>query len=313
MNHAKVNKKPLGARLKRDMKRNGTVYLLLLPAVAVILVFSYFPMYGIVIAFQDFKPALGFSGSPWVGFRNFTRFFGSYKFKDVLTNTLRISISSLLFGFPAPVILALILNQVKNERYKRVLQMVTYMPHFISTVVIAGMIMVFLNVNTGIYGFLMKGLGVEKPVNLLGSAAAFTPIYVISGIWQNAGWDSIIYLAALSGVDTSLYEAATVDGANGWKKVWYIDLPCLAPTMIILLILNAGSVMSVGFEKVFLLQNNLNMAASEVISTYVYKIGLINQQYGLSAAVGLFNTVINFILLVTVNTISKRVSETSLW
>lgn len=311
--HASQIVPPFRIRLGKDLRKNGTLYLLLLPAILLVLIFSYFPMYGVIIAFQNFKPALGFSGSPWVGLDNFTRFFNSYKFVDVLTNTLKISITSLLCGYPMPIILALLMNQIRNRRYKQILQTVTYMPHFVSNVVVAGMILVFMNVNTGIYGNLMRLFGVSDPVNLLGVPSAFVPIYVISGIWQNAGWDSIIYLAALSSVDPSLYEAATVDGANGWKKIWYIDIPCLAPTMIILLILNTGSVMGVGFEKVFLLQNSLNLAASEVISTYVYKLGLLNQQYSLSAAVDLFNTVINFILLLTVNAISKRVSETSLW
>ena len=310
---ALIPKVPMGKRLRRDFRQNGTLYLLLLPAILVVLVFSYFPMYGIIMAFQNFKPALGFFGSEWVGLKNFERFFSTYKCRDVIVNTLRISLSSLIISFPCPILLALIINQIKGNKYKRVLQTITYMPHFISTVVLVGMITVFLNVNTGLYGQAAHLLGIEKPLNLLGSAGAFTPVYVFSGIWQNAGWDSIIYLAALSSVDAALYEAATVDGASGLQKIWYIDLPSLAPTMIILLIMNAGSVMSVGFEKIFLLQNNLNLSASEVISTYVYKIGMINQQYGLSSAVDLFNTVINFILLVTVNTIAKRVSETSLW
>lgn len=310
---ALVPKAPLGKRLRRDFRQNGTLYLLLLPAILVVLVFSYFPMYGIIMAFQNFKPAQGFAHSEWVGLKNFQRFFSTYKCKEVIINTLRISLSSLIVGFPCPILLALMLNQLGHERYKRVLQTVTYMPHFISTVVLVGMVTVFLNVNTGLYGQVARLLGAEKPLNLLGSPGAFTWVYVFSGIWQNVGWDSIIYLAALSSVDTSLYEAATVDGASGMQKVWYIDLPSLVPTMVILLIMNAGSVMSVGFEKVFLLQNDLNLSASEVISTYVYKIGMINQQYGLSSAVDLFNTVINFILLVTVNSIAKRVSETSLW
>ncbi len=308
-----IRKKTLGERLARDFRQNGTLYLLLIPAVLVVAIFSYVPMYGIIIAFQNFKPSTGFWNSEWVCMANFTRFFSSHQFGTILKNTLSISIYSLVAGYPMPIILALLLNQIRHEKYKKVLQTITYMPHFISTVVIAGMIVVFLNPNTGLYAQIAHLFGVAKPVDPLGQPKLFSSIYVLSGVWQHTGWDSIIYLAALSGIDVTLYEAATVDGANRWDKIRYIDIPGMAPTMIILLIMNAGGIMNVGFEKVFLLQNNLNLSASEIISTYVYKMGLIHQQYSFSAAVGLFNTVINFILLITVNTISRHVSETSLW
>lgn len=308
-----MHKTSLMYKLKRDLRKHYSLYLFLIPALAIIITFAYVPMYGVVIAFKNFKPALGIMGSDWVGFDNFIRFFKSYQFTNVLSNTLSISVYSIIAGFPAPILLALLINQMHNKKYKTLLQTVTYMPHFISTVVLVGMIMVFLNPNTGLYGNIINLFGVAKPTDLLGQPKLFSSIYVISDIWQNAGWDSMIYLAALSSVDLSLYEAATVDGANEWQKITNIDLPSMIPTMIILLILRTGSIMSVGFEKVFLLQNGLNIDASEVISTYVYKIGLINQQYSFSAAIGLFNTIINFVLLITVNKISKRVSETSLW
>lgn len=308
-----VKKNSFFNSLRRDLKKNYVLYLLILPAVVMVLVFSYFPMYGVIIAFKNFKPALGIFGSKWVGFDNFTRFFSSYQFWDILKNTLVISIYSLIATFPAPIILAIMINQIKNSKYKKTLQTITYMPHFISTVVVCGMLTLFLNPSTGLYGHIMAFLGVVQPQDLLAKPKWFSSIYVLSDVWQHAGWDSIIYLATLSSVDVSIYEAATVDGANARQRIWNIDIPAMIPTTVILLILRVGGIMNVGFEKVFLLQNNLNIDNSEVISTYVYKVGMINQQYSFSASADLFNTVINFILLITVNQISKKVSETSLW
>lgn len=300
-------------RAGRDMRRNRQLYLLVLPAVVAIFLFCYVPMYGVQIAFKDFRPIKGIWGSEWVGLTHFIRFFKSYQFVDILRNTLLLSLYSIVAGFPMPILLALMLNQLGAPRFKRTLQTVTYMPHFISTVVMVGMLLVFLSPSTGLYGHLMRALGVAEPPNLMGDKSLFRTIYVLSDIWQHTGWDSIIYLAALSAVDLSLYEAAMVDGANKMQRVWNIDIPCLLPTVIILLILRAGNIMSVGFEKVFLMQKDLNLPVSEIISTYVYKLGLKQAQYSFSSAVGLFNTLINFILLISVNTISKRVGETSLW
>lgn len=306
-------KRPFLERLRMDMVKHWPIYLMVLPAVAVIFIFSYIPMYGVVIAFQNFKPAYGILHSPWVGMKNFNRFFSSYQFQNILTNTIGISLYSMIAGFPAPIILALMMDQLRNKRTQRFIQTVTYMPHFISVIVVSGMILTFLNASTGLYGHLMRALGVADPVDLLGEKQLFSTIYVISDIWQHTGWDSIIYMAALSAVDPSLYEAAKVDGATDWDKIIHIQIPSIVPTMVILLILRAGSLMSVGFDKVFLLQNGLNLDRSEVISTYVYKVGLINQQYSFSAAANLFNTVVNFIMVMTVNQIARRIGETSLW
>ena len=248
-----------------------------------------------------------------MGLRNFERFFSSYQFKNTLLNTLSISIYSMLACFPAPVILALMMDQVRSKSTQRFIQTVTYMPHFISVIVVSGMILTFLNVNTGLYGNLARLLGVRNPKDLLGEKNLFSTIYVLSDIWQHTGWDSIIYMAALSAVDPSLHEAARVDGASEWDRIVHIQIPSIVPTMVILLILRAGSLMNVGFDKVYLLQNGLNLDRSEVLSTYVYKVGMINQQYSFSAAANLFNTVVNFVMIMLVNQIARRLGETSLW
>lgn len=285
----------------------------MLPAVALILIFNYIPMYGILMAFQDYAPNLGIQGSSWVGFKHFERLFTLPKFQEILGNTVTLSILSLVINFPIPIIFALLVNQIRNARMKKITQTISYMPHFISVVVVVGMIKVLLSPTGGLYGGLMSAFGVSEPANLLGKAEWFKWIYVFSDVWQHTGWNSIIYIAALSSVDPMLYEAATVDGANRWHKVRHIDFPALIPTMIILLILSTGNILGVGFEKIYLMQNSLNIAVSEVISTYVYKIGLQSAQYSFSTAVGLFNTVVNFIFLFVVNKISSKVSETSLW
>ncbi len=302
-----------GRRLRMDLARHWPLYLMVLPAVIVIAVFAYGPMYGVVIAFKNFKPAYGIAGSPWVGMRNFERFFSSYQFRNTLTNTLSISIYSMLAGFPAPIILALMMDQIRNKSSQRFIQTVTYMPHFISVIVVSGMILTFLNVSTGLYGNLARLLGVNDPKDILGDKNLFSTIYVLSDIWQHSGWDSIIYMAALSAVDPSLHEAARVDGASEWDRIVHIQIPSIVPTMVILLILRAGSLMNVGFDKVYLLQNGLNLDRSEVLSTYVYKVGMINQQYSFSAAANLFNTVVNFVMIMLVNQIARRLGETSLW
>jgi putative aldouronate transport system permease protein len=300
-------------RLSRDFRRYYALYLMILPALAVIVIFSYIPIYGVQMAFQDFRPALGFSGSSWAGLKYFLRFFQSYQFKTIVGNTVGLSLYAILASFPMPILLAILINRIQSNKYRRTLQTVTYLPHFISTVVVTGMVMIFLNASTGLYGHLMRLFGVEDPSDLMAKPSLFSTIYVVSDIWQHTGWESVIYLAALTGIDLSLYEAATVDGANEFQKVLFIELPGLLPTAIVLLILNSGNVMNVGFEKVYMLQNSLNLSASEVISTYVFKIGILNQQYSLSAAIGLFNNVINLGILLLVNFLASKISNISLW
>lgn len=268
-------------------------------------------MYGVIIAFKDFKPALGIMESPWVGFKYFEKFFQSYQFWITIKNTVLISLYSFAM-FPFPILFAILVNQLRANRFKRVFQTITYMPHFISTIVIVGLMMILLSPGNGLMGNLYRLFGAEAP-NLMGSASLFSSIYVWSDVWQHTGWDSIIYLAALSAVSPSLYEAATVDGASRWQKIWYIDIPMLIPTIVTLLILRVGGLLGVGFEKAYLLQNNLNISGSEVISTYVYKIGLLSSQFSFSAAINLFNTLINFALLIVVNQVAKKYSENSLW
>lgn len=294
------------------ISRNWGLYLLLLPAVVILLCFTYKPMIGIIIAFKDFTPAEGIWGSKWAGMKYFIQYFKSYNFWQTITNTVVISLYTILVTFPLPIALALMCNQMRAKKFKKFFQVSTYLPHFISTVVMCGMIILFLSPSTGIIAKLLSFVGFQLP-NLMGDPKAFSSIYVWTEAWQHVGWDSILYIAALSAVDPTLYEAATVDGASKWQKIIKIDIPMLLPTATIMFILRMGSVMSVGFEKVYLLQNSLNLAASEIISTYVYKIGLISNQYSLSSAINLFNNVINFVLLLTVNWISNKFSETSLF
>ena len=288
------------------------LYAFLLPALVILILFSYVPMYGVQLAFRDYNPIMGITGSPWVGFDHFTRFFNSYQFKQLIGNTLILSLYYLIVGFPIPIILALALNQVKNSKFKKLVQTVTYAPHFISVVVLVGMLGIFFSVNGGLVNEVIKLFGGE-PKLFMGEVKYFRHMYVWSGIWQSMGWSAVIYLAALSGVSPELHEAATVDGATKLQRIWNIDLPTILPTIVTLLILNCGSVMSMGFEKAFLMQNPLNMENSEIIATYVYKMGLINAEYGFSTAVGLFNSVINCILLVTVNKVSKKIGQDGLW
>lgn len=300
--------------LWRRIARNWGLYLLLLPALTLLICFTYKPMYGILIAFKEYKPVKGILGSAWADpwYKYFKKFFDSFQFKTTIRNTLVITLYSMLVMFPLPVILALGINQLKNRTYRKIFQTVTYMPHFISTVVMVGLLTLLLSPGSGLLGAVCGVLGIEAP-NFLGQPSAFKHLYVWSDVWQHVGWDSIIYIAALSSVDPSLYEAATVDGATNLQKIKYVDIPMLVPTAVIMLIMRFGSLMSLGFEKVYLMQNDLNLTASEVISTYVYKIGIINVQYSYSAAINLFSTVINFILLILVNQISKKVSDNSLW
>ena len=297
---------------KRKIKSNIPLYVLLFPSIILLIMFAYIPMLGLVIAFKDYSPANGILNSPWVGFKYFTQFFNSVQFGTTMMNTLKISIYSILVGFPLPILLALLCNQLRAGKFKKVFQVTTYLPHFISTMVMCGMIILFLSPNSGLIANIFKSLGWTMP-NLLSKPDSFAGVYVWSDVWQHIGWDSIIYLAALSAIDPTYYEAATMDGASRIQKILNIDLPLLLPTAMILLILRAGSLLSIGFEKVLLLQNPLNLAGSEVISTYVYKVGMINFQYSYSTAIGLFNTVVNLIILLSVNWFSKRYTKTGLF
>ncbi len=307
-------RKPLtpGQKKLYHIVKNYDLYLMLLPTVVFLIVFAYVPMYGVTLAFKKYMPFEGIIGSPWIGFSHFERFFSNYKFTEILGNTLLISLYSLIASFPAPILLAISLNHLRSNKLKRIVQTVSYAPNFISTTVMVGMLLIYLSPTNGIVNQFLGLFGVD-PINFMGEASLFKHIYVISGIWQGTGFGSIIYLAALSGVDTNLYEAATIDGANTLRKIVSIDLPTIQPVIGILLIMSIGGIMNVGFEKIYLMQNDLNVAASEVISTYTYKVGLIDNRMDYSTAIGLFNSVINCILLLVANTIARKAGETSLW
>lgn len=305
-------KQPYWSRFRKDMKLNWKLYLIFSPVVVYYFIFHYLPMYGALIAFKDFNPAAGILGSEWVGFAHFIDFFKSSDFKRILFNTLNISIQSLVFGFPAPIVLALMINEVGNTKWKRIVQTVTYMPHFIALVVTCGIIRAFVS-DTGVITTALSSLGLMDNIDMLSRKDLFVPIYVISGIWQGVGWGSIIYLAALSGINQELYEAASIDGAGRWRQLFAVTLPGILPTIVIMLILNIGNLMSVGFEKIILLYNPLTFETADVISSYVYRRGLMEFNFSYSTAVGLFNSVINFILIMTANKISKKANDTSLW
>jgi putative aldouronate transport system permease protein len=307
-----VNTESRGTRIKRFVMHNWRLWVLLLPAFVWLIVFCYAPMYGVQIAFKDYTVKMGITGSPWAGMKYFQQFFESPYFGRVLGNTIYLSLLSLFLGFPMPILLALSLNEVKSIKYKKFVQNVTYAPHFLSVLVLVGIIKSFTNSDYGIVNLIIKRMGGE-PYNWMQKASLFRGLYIGSGIWQNVGWDSIIYIAALAGIDPALHEAAMIDGANRVQRVWHINIPGIMPTMVILLILNSGHIMNVGFEKVFLMQNDLNLSVSDVISTYSYRIGLESAQYSLSTAISLFNSLVNCLLLLIVNTISRKVSETSLW
>ena len=283
------------------------LWLMTLPAIILVLIFNYVPMYGIQLAFRDYDVMKGLTGGKWVGWEYFQQFFNDPMFGEIIRNTIRISLWTLVMGFIAPIILALLINQIGSKKIKSFVQTITYMPHFISTVVMVSMLNIFLAPSTGLIGKLFGG------INLMGEANAFTSIYWISEIWQHAGWNCIIYLAALSSVDLSLYEAAKIDGAGRFQSIRYVDFPTIMPTAGILLIMNMGSVLGVGFEKVWLMQNSLNISASEVIATYTYRIGILDTQFSYSTAIGLFNSVVNFIFLVTANHIANRTSDVSIF
>ena len=303
-------------KLKKKYARYWQLYVFLLIPVAYILLFHYYPMTGLLIAFKKFNFKGGIWGSPWVGLYQFQKFFKAYQFRQVLGNTLLLSVYSILAGFPIPILFALTLNVITRPRFKKVAQTITYMPHFISVVVLVGMMMQIFHPLTGLYGTFSRFFTGKTPSDLLASPATFPHMYVWSGVWQGFGYGSVIYIAALTNVSSELHEAAEIDGASRLKRVIHIDFPAILPTVTIMLILRMGSVMSLGFQKIYLMQNSLNISASEVISTFVYKKGLASgasNDYSYSAAIGMFNSVINLILLTLVNAISRRVGETSLW
>jgi putative aldouronate transport system permease protein len=293
--------------LLRYMIQNYTLYLFLAPAIILTIIFKYIPMYGSIIAFKDFSPMKGVWGSDWVGFENFTKFLTSPNFGDIFMNTLKLSVYGLVLGFPVPIILALMLNQVKRASIKKNIQLILYAPNFISVVVITGMLFIFLSPMGPINAIL--SFFMDKPISFMSDPDAFISIYVLSGIWQGAGWASIIYVAALANVDPQLHDAATIDGASLLQRVRHIDLPTLKPMMAVLFILAAGGIMGIGFEKAYLMQTAMNIPTSEIIATYVYKVGLQAGDYAYSSAVGLFNSIINVILLVFVNYVVKKLNE----
>ena len=290
------------------------LYLLLVPVIAYYIIFKYVPMVGAQIAFRNFKFSKGIWGSQWVGFKHFTRFFSTYNSLTIISNTFILSFLQLIFCFPIPIILALIFNEIRNARFKKTMQTITYAPHFISTIVVVGMLMSLCSPSTGVINKLLIALHLtDEPLYLMGRAEYFRTMYIISGIWKDSGWNAIIFISALSAIDVSLYEAAKVDGASRWQQLIKITLPSILPTVIIMLILECGKVLNIGFEKVYAMQTDLNLSVSEVISTHTYKLGLEKLQYDYATAIGLFNSLVSFILLITVNWISKRVTETSLW
>lgn len=297
----------------RELRKNWGLYLLVLLPVTYLILFKYVPMFGVQIAFKDYTPVRTFANSPFVGFKHFQRFFSNPKSTQIIRNTLTISLYSLL-TFPLPILLAVLLNYIPAQRFKKTVQMVSYAPYFISTVVMAGIILQFLDTRSGLLNLILMALGGD-PVSFISKPEYFAHIYVWSGVWQSLGYNSIIYIAALSGVSPELHEAAVVDGATILKRIWHVDLPSILPTISILLIMSCGSILSVGYEKIYLLQNNLNGATSEVISTYVYKQGIMasTPQYSYATAVGLFVSVINVIMLIVVNRVTGRLSGSSLW
>ncbi len=300
------------ARVKHDFKHNWWLWFMLLPVIIYYAIFSYAPLYGILLAFKDYKVKKGILGSPWVGFDYFERFFSGYNFWDLMKNTLGISVYSLAVGFPLAIIFALLLHYLTVGKLKKVVQMVSYAPYFISTVVICGMLTIFMDPTNGVFNKI-TGLFGHESIAFLSVPEYFKSIYVWSGVWQGIGWSAIIYISALAGVDYQMHEAAIIDGASKLQRIRYIDLPSMKSTIVMLLILNLGGLMSVGFEKVYLLQNDLNFPASDIISTYTYRVGLINSDFGYSTAVGLFNTVINLIILVTANNVARKVTGDGLW
>ena len=302
-------------RMKRSfklMKRHWQFYLLIALPVLFILIFCYVPMPGVMMAFERYSPSKGLLGSKWVGWDNFRQFFASPSSMRIIWNTLRIGLYSLIAGFPIPIILAVAVNEVKNRKFKNTVQMVTYAPYFISTVVLVGILSQITDPRLGVLNKIIQFFG-GSAVNFMGNPGMFDHLYVWSGIWQGVGYSSVIYIAALAGVSRELQEAAIVDGATRLQRIWHVDLSSIRPQIVILLIFNVGSVLNIGYEKIYLMQNDLNIQVSEVISTFVYKVGLVNADYGFSTAVGLFNAVISIILLTLTNAVAKKATGTSIW
>ncbi|MDD6683953.1 MAG: ABC transporter permease subunit [Clostridiales bacterium] len=306
-----IKKMSFSAIIKRDFKKHWQLYLIMLPVLAWYLTFCYGPLYGLAAAFQRFNVRKGIAGSPWIGLKNFVDFFESFYFTRVLGNTLRLNLMDLIFAWPSSILFALLLNEIGNSKFKRTVQTMAYLPHFISTVVVCGLIVDFSAVN-GVFNDVIGALGGTR-ISLLTKSNLFTPIYVLSNIWAGMGYGSIIYLAAIGGINSELYEAAMLDGAGRLRQTWHVTLPGLMPTIVTMLIMRIGNILNVGYEKILLLMNDANREAAEVISTFVYQKGLVEASYGYSTAVGLFNSVICLIFLVLANTISRKFSETSLW
>lgn len=307
-----VAKKHYANSKGQAVMRHKWLYIMMILPLASLIIWNYIPMYGVIIAFKDYSPAFGIWDSPWVAFSHFERFFNAFYFKDVIINTLRISLYSLLVGVPLPIILALMFNELRNKRFKSLVQTISYIPNFISVVIIVGMVMFFTSPVDGVINSIIQYFG-GTSIDFIGNPNLFAHVFVWSGIWQSVGWGTLIYTAAMSGIPQDQYEAAAIEGASRLKCIWYITIPAIMPTIVICTILATGSVMSVGFEKVLLMQNDANLATSEVLSTYMYKAGILNAEYSFSAAVGLFNNLINFIVLYMVNKFAQKFSETSLW
>ncbi len=299
------------SKFRKIIWKNRAVYLMILPVVIYYILFHYKPMYGVIIAFQDYNPRKGVAGSTWVGFKNFIDFFQGYYFTRLLANTLKLSFATLIFGFPVPIILALLINELRSKKFSKMVQTITYMPHFVSMVVLCAMIRQFV-AQDGFINQFFQLFGYSGK-NMLAVGSLWIPIYVISNIWAGAGWGSIVYLAALTSIDSELYDAARVDGANRWKQTIHVTIPCILPTIIIMLIMRVGQIMGIGYEKTILLYNEGIYDVADIISTYVYRIGLLNREFSFSTAVGLFNSVVNFTLVIIANQISKKTTETSLW
>ncbi len=314
MNKVKKNKNTgegVGQRLKRDIRQNKYVYLMAVPVILFYICFCYLPMGGLLIAFQDYSPTKGIWGSEWVGFENFIDFFNDYQFPRLLRNTLTLSLELILFGFPAPILLALLINELRGKRYRKVVQTVSYLPHFISLVVICGLISNF-TASTGVINQVLSFFGFE-PKTFLMDPKLFHPLFVISDIWQSVGWGSIVYLSAISGIDPGLYEAASIDGAGRFRRIWHITLPALIPTITVLFIMRIGNIMNLGYEKIILLYNPTIMETADIISTFTYRRGLLDADYGFSTAVGMFNSLVNFVILFVANKLSRKLTGESLW
>lgn len=308
----KKRKAGLFKRIGQAVKRDWQLYILLLPAITLIFIFSYLPLYGVQIAFRDYKAVFGITGSQWVGLKNFEDFFNAYYFRRLLSNTFLLNLYALLWGFPVPIIMAILLNQVEWPRFKKFTQTIIYVPHFISTVVMAGILYLFLSPDSGIVNVLIESLG-GKPIHFMIEPGWFRTLFIASDVWQHAGWNTILYIAALTGIDPELYEAATIDGATKLQKIRYIDIPHLTPIVVMMLILSCGSLLVSNTDKALLMQTPGNMVKSDIIGVYVYQMGLTKAQFSYTAAIGLFINVINFIMIITVNWISRKLGETSLF